>query len=157
MKKKLCFFDHTWQAEMLLSELHVNEINAEAILKPREYISIITGMSHSPTEIYVEEKDLARAEKLLQHFLNKNNSKIYLVGENNSADSTTSDKYYKRVIFFSLSSIVFLPLIFNLVALINYKELLKYPHTTKMKSISLAALIMGLFLSSFVAYWIYKS
>lgn len=151
MNKKLYLFDHSWQADIFMSELRQQDIASEATQKPREYNSIITGLSETPTEVYVCESDFFEAEKLLQKFLSRNNSPLRLITDDDLAHET-SNKYYKRILFFSLGGAFVLPIIFNAVAYLNYLELLKRPHTIRMKYVSLSALCSGIVIALFAIY-----
>lgn len=149
-------FDFSWQAELLAHELESQNINAHLIFKPREYSQIIAGVVGDATEVFVMADQLAEAQKYLQSFLrDKNDQNDQSIQESQPVELMKvedSSRFVSRVIIFSLLSLTMLPIVFNVVATINFKKIDKtYP---KYKWV-LLVLILGWLSQFFVLKWIW--
>lgn len=153
--KKLHRFDVPWQADMMASELEQVGIKCDTKPASREYVAILTGMGFTPTDLYVDEDNLTKAKVLLQKFLSKAHTNIKLV--ENSESKPITPNYYRRVLFFSLASIVTVPIIFNIVAALNFREMLKKKSSTfQDKMIAGFVMTVSTAVAVLFAFWIYE-
>lgn len=91
-----------------------DELNASGIENivrpiPREYASVVTGVTIVTCGVYVEEKDLPRALELLK----KHEQALKLFSEPNES---LDENHYRKTVMFSLLGVVFIPLLFNIIS-----------------------------------------
>lgn len=100
-------------------------IELHTVRSAREYTSILLGGDDDSFDLFVEEKDLKKAQDLLKA--------EPLKASESSEPQVVEKNYFKRVIFFSMASVVFLPIIFNLAASLNFRPMLKQNISWKLK------------------------
>ena len=156
MRKQLYKFEFSWQAELVQGLLKNEGIESFSLKGAREYTAIVTGMGQeAPVEIYVEETQFDSALKILNDYFKK--SKIRLV-DNESEDLPAKAKnYFRNIIFLSLAGAVFLPVIFNISAGLNYLRFLKQKPELKQKTIATIILIAGWVGAFAEIFWFLKT
>jgi hypothetical protein len=68
MKKRLITLDHIWEADAIKGLLADQNIAYYEIKKPRDYMEIYAGTAGEKVEIYVDEEQLAEAQKVLANY-----------------------------------------------------------------------------------------
>lgn len=136
----LCRLNNQWEVDGLMAQLSDSGIQGEVVSKAREYTNIITGMGNGSFVIYVRPEDFLRAKNL-----------------NPATEIDPPHKnYFKRVVFFSFLATIFFPLVFNVVATINYRMLQRDPTISPLKKwLGLFVLLGGWVLSfMLLSQWI---
>ena len=123
MQKQLIMVEFQWQADAITHELGRRGIEATVTQKGREYASIISGITGNTIEISVEESDFIRAADIVGR-----------MGDSAIATSRSAESYFKRVVVFSLISVILLPIVFNIVASANYTELKRVSSNPRQKA-----------------------
>ncbi len=155
MKKLLIKFEHVWQADAVKSLLAEKQIAYYEIKKSREYVSILTGIGQGAFEIYVQDDMLPLAQTVLTNYLKQ--TSLHLVDDSDeNRDLKVRPNYFRRVIFLSVSSLVFLPIVFNYLAYLNFKKLLNSIASERQKNTALVVLIICFALALLEAVWILK-
>jgi hypothetical protein len=144
MMKKLVHFSSKLEAHIVTQALQAQGIKAE-LSGAKEYISIVMGSDLGSFDIFVDERYFDEAE-------------VYIKSRQSEITSTphrppTSQSYFNKAIMYSALSVVFLPVIFNIVALINLRLFLKCSDVTKNKKILLTLLVILIQIPS--AYTLY--
>ena len=112
-------FDFAWQADGLAEKLDAAGIKSTLISRPREYAVLVTGGPVDPVDVYVSENNLAQAKQILNDSIS---SKL-----DDEVIQNTENNYFKKVIIYSIFSFMFLPLVFNYAATVNFIKLSKQP------------------------------
>lgn len=153
MRKVLFKFDSQWQAQIVAEILKNEGISSHELRGAREYSSIVTGIGEPAVEILVEEQDFAKAQSLLLAYFQR--SKIRLVDdEPTAAEAKKTPKYFRRVMFLSLASMVLLPVILNIVAAFNLGPMFESETSKIKKAVALAVFSLSLLVSGIECYWL---
>jgi hypothetical protein len=152
MRKVLFKFDSQWQAQIVAEILKNEGIASQELRGAREYTSIVTGIGEPAVEILVEEQDFAKAQSILLAYFQR--SKIRLVEDEPAAEAKKTPKYFRRVMFLSLASMVLLPVILNIFAAFNLGPMFESETSKVKKTIALAIFSVSLIVSGIELYWI---
>lgn len=156
MRKVLFKFDSQWQAQIVADILKNEGIASHELRGAREYTSIVTGIGEPALEILVDEQDFAKAQTLLLAYFQR--SKISIVDDEHLiSEAKRTPKYFRRVMFLSVASMVLLPLILNIVAAFNIGPMFKYETSSVKKTIALTTFCISFFVSGLELYWIVTS
>lgn len=147
MSKKLALFDFQWQAEAVSLELQKENIHHEINSVAREYKTVLLGGGDNATEIRVAELDYERSLKAMNRFLSSAMSNAAPNSVDRDEEVSGEKNYLKRVVIFSFLGMFMLPIVFNLVATLNYRQLVLQKNSSKRKLIGLCFLILGWILS----------
>ena len=90
MKKRIVTLEHVWEVDAIKSLLADQNIAYYEIKKPREYMEIYTGTAGSRVEIYVDEEQLAEAQKVLAGY--RQSTGLHSVEEEDVVASVKSQK-----------------------------------------------------------------
>ena len=90
MKKRIVTLEHVWEVDAIKSLLADQNIAYYEIKKPREYMEIYTGTAGSRVEIYVDEEQLAEAQKVLAGY--RQSTGLHSVKEEDVVASVKSQK-----------------------------------------------------------------
>ena len=153
-EKKLLFqFDSEWQARPAVETLKSNGIEVHEITTPREYSSIVTGIGQTGVSLYVDESQFNQAQSILLELLQR--SKIQLVADEPPQPEAASQKnYFRRVMFFSMAGMFFLPIIFNFIAALNLSGLFRYETSSLKKTLAIICFCLAWVVAGFEFYWI---
>lgn len=114
----------TWELDAITYQLTTAGIEFHTVRSAREYTSILLGGDDDCFDIFVEEKDLKKAQDFL---------KTEPLKAESSEPQVTEKNYFKRVVFFSMASVVLAPILFNLAASLNFGPMLKQNISWKLK------------------------
>ena len=90
MKKRIVTLEHVWEVDAIKSLLADKHIAYYEIKKPREYMEIYAGSAGSRVEIYVDEEQLAEAQKVLAGY--RQNTGLHSVEEEDVVAAVKSQK-----------------------------------------------------------------
>lgn len=90
MKKRIVTLEHIWEVDAIKGLLADQHIAYYEIKKPREYMEIYAGTAGERVEIYVDEEQLAEAQKVLANY--RQNTGLHLVEEDDVAAVAKSKK-----------------------------------------------------------------
>ena len=153
MRKVLFKFDSQWQAQIVAELLKNEGIDSYELRGAREYSSIVTGIGEAAVEVLVDENDFAKAQSLLLAYFQR--SKIRLVEDEPAAvESKKTPKYFRRVMFLSIASMVLLPVVLNIVAAFNLGPMFESESSKVKKAIALTVFSVSLLVSGIECYWI---
>lgn len=153
MRKVLFKFDSQWQAQIVAEILKNEGIASYELRGAREYTSIVTGIGEPAVEILVDEPDFAKAQSILLAYFQR--SKIRLVeDEVSTPESKKTPKYFRRVMFLSLASMVLLPVVLNIFAAFNLGPMFESETSKTKKAMALAVFCLSLLVSGIECYWI---
>ncbi len=133
--KLLIEVNQTWQADAITNALHESGIAFEVLQKAKEYSSIISGIDSISIDILVDEEKYIQASELLK--------KISSHSTNETVEMPIEKNYFRRVVIFSVIGVILLPLIFNLVATVNFIHLKQQNVVASKKWFAGFILIMG--------------
>jgi hypothetical protein len=153
MIKVLFKFDSQWQAQIVAEILKNEGIESHELRGAREYTSIVTGIGEPEVEVLVDEEDFAKAQTLLLAYFQR--SKISLVeNEPATTESKRTPKYFRRVMFLSLASMVLLPVVLNIFAAFNLGPMFENETSKTKKAVALMMFCLSLVVSVLESYWI---
>lgn len=151
MRKSLFKFDNQWQAQIVCEILKNQGIDAQELRGAREYSSILTGIGEAAVEVLVEEQDFAKAQSILLDYFQR--SKIRLVDDEATAvEAQKTPKYFRRVMFLSVASMVLLPVVLNIVAALNVGPMFRTETSNIKKTIAMIVFCLSWVVSTFEMY-----
>jgi hypothetical protein len=142
-----CHWD--WQAQNFSNELTTGGIKNIVRPIPREYSSIVTGVTDITCGVFVEEKDFSRA----LDFVKKHEEALKLSSGPNEALEKNN---FRNTVMFSLLGVVFIPVLFNIISIFSYRKLLQQNVSSSKKNFALFAVILCWALSITLIYLFLK-
>ena len=139
--------DWDWQAQNFSCELTASGIENIVRPIPREYSSVVTGVTGITCGVFVEEKDFLRALE----FVKEHKEALKLSSEKNEA---SEKNYFRNTVMFSLLGVVFIPILFNIISIFSYRKLLQQHVSSIKKNFALFVVLLCWTLSLTLIYFI---
>lgn len=138
-----CHWD--WQAQNFSNEPTAGGIENIVRPIPREYSSVVTGVTDITCGVFVEEKDFSRA----LDFVKKYEEALKIPSGPNEALEKNN---FRNTVMFSLLGVVFIPVLFNIISIFSYRKLLQQNVSSIKKIFSIFIVILCWTLSLTLIY-----
>lgn len=135
-EKLLCQVSFPWEADLLAQELKKNKLDCRIVKGSREYTAVVLGGTGNPTLVYVDAKDYEKSYTVMKKYFASLNTE-------EAQKIINPKRYFRKIILFTLLSLVFLPIFFNLLATYNYWLLVNHEPDHDHRGSALIVLISG--------------